>query len=101
MKEQNCLRCGHIWYQRKPTRPRRCPRCTQPYWDKPVGYRLPPEKMRVKAVKKECLRCGKKWMTWLPGQPITCPNPKCKSAYWDRLPGQTTFIPEMEEKVGG
>lgn len=30
-----CLRCGHHWIPRKPERPRICPKCKSPYWDKP------------------------------------------------------------------
>lgn len=35
MKENLCLRCGHNWYQRKPEKPRICPKCKSPYWDLP------------------------------------------------------------------
>jgi Zn finger protein HypA/HybF involved in hydrogenase expression len=30
-----CLRCGHTWTQRSDERPRICPKCKSPYWDKP------------------------------------------------------------------
>ena len=30
-----CTRCGHKWYPRTPERPRVCPKCKSPYWDKP------------------------------------------------------------------
>jgi rubrerythrin len=30
-----CLRCGHTWIPRKKERPRVCPKCHSPYWDKP------------------------------------------------------------------
>lgn len=29
-----CTRCGHVWYPRSPDRPRICPKCKSPYWDK-------------------------------------------------------------------
>jgi len=38
-----CLRCGHgsdlekPWYARKPERPRVCPDCKHPWWDRPRG----------------------------------------------------------------
>ena len=31
-----CERCGHTWVPRyKKERPRVCPKCKSPYWDKP------------------------------------------------------------------
>lgn len=31
-----CKRCGHNWSPRKPNRkPKVCPNCKSPYWDKP------------------------------------------------------------------
>jgi hypothetical protein len=30
-----CLRCGHEWIPRRPIKPKVCPKCTSPYWDKP------------------------------------------------------------------
>ena len=43
MKTNTCTRCGHKWYPRTPERPRVCPKCKSPYWDKPrkvkgIGY---------------------------------------------------------------
>jgi hypothetical protein len=35
MKTNTCTRCGHKWYPRTPERPRVCPKCKSPYWDKP------------------------------------------------------------------
>ncbi len=29
-----CLRCGHEWMRRKIDRPKQCPGCHSPYWDK-------------------------------------------------------------------
>jgi len=31
----SCLRCGHHWYPRAETTPRRCPKCKSVYWDVP------------------------------------------------------------------
>lgn len=30
-----CERCGHEWYSRSKVKPRVCPKCKSPYWDKP------------------------------------------------------------------
>lgn len=30
-----CLRCGHSWIPRRPLKPKVCPKCNSPYWDKP------------------------------------------------------------------
>jgi predicted Zn-ribbon and HTH transcriptional regulator len=30
-----CERCGHIWIPRAGLKPRVCPKCKSPYWDKP------------------------------------------------------------------
>ena len=30
-----CLRCGHKWYPRSKDKPKVCPHCKSPYWDKP------------------------------------------------------------------
>jgi hypothetical protein len=33
-----CTRCGHSWYPRNPSvKPKYCPKCNSPYWDKPRG----------------------------------------------------------------
>jgi predicted Zn-ribbon and HTH transcriptional regulator len=31
----SCTRCGETWLRRTLERPKKCPRCTSPYWDKP------------------------------------------------------------------
>lgn len=43
MKHLHCLRCGNEWIPRMDGRPKNCPRCKQPRWDKLA-------KRRVKAV---------------------------------------------------
>lgn len=35
LKGFKCLRCKHTWVPRRSDRPRVCPRCKSPYWDKP------------------------------------------------------------------
>ena len=30
-----CLRCGHIWWPKTPDKPRVCPKCKSPYYDRP------------------------------------------------------------------
>ena len=35
LREQQCLRCAHAWWPRRPTRSLRCPHCKSPYWDRP------------------------------------------------------------------
>ena len=32
MKQDECQRCGHTWYRRKPEGSIVCPRCKSPYW---------------------------------------------------------------------
>jgi len=29
-----CLRCGHTWYPRSFIKPKVCPKCSSPYWNK-------------------------------------------------------------------
>jgi len=33
-KKLECLRCGNIWNQRFKTKPKRCPICKNPNWNK-------------------------------------------------------------------
>jgi predicted Zn-ribbon and HTH transcriptional regulator len=36
-----CERCGHTWYPKSEKIPTVCPKCKNPYWDKPKkGKRL-------------------------------------------------------------
>jgi len=30
-----CTRCGHVWIPRIPRKPKQCPNCRSPYWNKP------------------------------------------------------------------
>ena len=44
-----CKRCGHSWMPRKQneqlkiTKPKVCPKCNSPYWDKPRGWYQKPK----------------------------------------------------------
>lgn len=33
-----CLRCGHVWVPRISAKPKQCPRCKQPGWDRPARW---------------------------------------------------------------
>lgn len=33
-KKQTCKRCEHSWNSRVPDKPKSCPNCKSPYWDK-------------------------------------------------------------------
>ena len=35
LKGFKCERCGHIWVPMSEDKPRGCPKCKSPYWDKP------------------------------------------------------------------
>lgn len=35
LKGWECERCDHQWVPREEERPRVCPKCKSPYWDKP------------------------------------------------------------------
>ncbi len=40
IKEYTCERCGHMWVPRDiRNKPRVCPKCKSPYWDKPKQSR--------------------------------------------------------------
>jgi hypothetical protein len=42
LPQYTCGRCGHTWIGKEPVRrPRRCPTCTSPYYDKPHKYHWP------------------------------------------------------------
>jgi len=34
IKGNKCFRCSHKWVQREEDKPRICPKCKSPYWDK-------------------------------------------------------------------
>lgn len=35
LKGYKCERCGHVWVPQSEEKPRVCPKCKSPYWDKP------------------------------------------------------------------
>lgn len=35
LKGYLCERCGHVWVPRDSEKPRVCPKCKSPYWDRP------------------------------------------------------------------
>ena len=35
LAQRTCLRCGKAWWPRSQSKPKRCPRCKSPYWDRP------------------------------------------------------------------
>ena len=39
IKQLKCLRCGRTWWPRSPQKPKFCPSCNSPYWDKPRRLR--------------------------------------------------------------
>ena len=46
-----CFRCGHKWVQREKEKPRICPKCKSPYWDKPKTKFTKKEKKNAKSSK--------------------------------------------------
>jgi DNA-directed RNA polymerase subunit RPC12/RpoP len=50
LKGYKCERCGHTWVPVSEERPRVCPKCKSPYWDKP---RSADWEKRVKAKLKD------------------------------------------------
>jgi len=35
LNEYTCERCSHTWLPRSQEKPRVCPKCMSPYWDRP------------------------------------------------------------------
>ena len=53
MKQCECLRCGYNWHSRIRQKPKQCPHCKSPFWDKvrrngmvTIGYELSVEVQR-------------------------------------------------------
>jgi len=36
LTQLECTRCPHKWFPRSTELPRVCPKCTSPYWNKPI-----------------------------------------------------------------
>jgi len=52
-----CKRCDHQWIPRSPNKPKVCPKCNSPYWDKERGwYDMRKEKEKQK--KKDAEEIG-------------------------------------------
>ncbi|MCY3804785.1 MAG: hypothetical protein OXF85_02855 [Candidatus Saccharibacteria bacterium] len=57
-----CTRCGHEWKPRSKTiSPKKCPKCTSPYWQQPIKKRGTSEaaKKKSKAINPSPLNEGK------------------------------------------
>jgi len=38
LRGYECARCGHKWVPRDDDKPKVCPKCKSPYWDKPRSH---------------------------------------------------------------
>lgn len=52
LPELKCLRCGTTWNPRTTTKPKNCPNCKSPYWDKPRKVE-PVKPVKVKLAPKK------------------------------------------------
>jgi len=52
LAQRTCLRCGKVWWPRSQSKPKRCPRCKNPYWDRPRRERHPPTPQTFEALTK-------------------------------------------------
>jgi len=61
-----CRRCGHVWYPRRPGRPKVCPVCKSPYWygQRRFGFRKLHEKGAA-LMTQFCPVCGKEFDSYL------------------------------------
>jgi len=41
LSQQTCFRCGKGWWPRCLSKPKRCPQCKSPYWDRPRQVKQP------------------------------------------------------------
>lgn len=98
MKQHTCKRCGHSWYPRGPTRPKNCPKCNSPYWDKEKETNLPNLTAKRTIAELSCKRCGHSWYPKSPRLPKHCA--KCNSPYWNVDRGwwkdKTKIAPDTE-----
>ncbi|MBW2991169.1 hypothetical protein KY348_05705 [Candidatus Woesearchaeota archaeon] len=53
-----CLRCGHEWLPRnKNNEPKVCPKCKNPYWDRPKkNKKFSKKSENIKKAQDKCLR---------------------------------------------
>jgi len=52
LAQRTCLRCGKAWWPRSQRKPQRCPRCKNPYWDRPRQEKEPPTPKSYEALTK-------------------------------------------------
>ena len=52
LHQQTCLRCGKRWWPRLPHKPKRCPACKSPYWNRPRRIRSDYPRGSLETVKK-------------------------------------------------
>jgi DNA-directed RNA polymerase subunit RPC12/RpoP len=52
LAQRTCLRCGKAWWPRSQSKPKRCPRCKSPYWDRPRQEKHPPAPQSFEALTK-------------------------------------------------
>lgn len=52
LAQRTCLRCGKTWWPRSQSKPKRCPRCKNPYWDLPRREKQPPTPQTFEALTK-------------------------------------------------
>ena len=52
LAQRTCLRCGKAWWPRSQRKPKRCPRCKNPYWDRPRQEKEPPTPKSYEALTK-------------------------------------------------
>ena len=52
LAQRTCSRCGRNWWPGILTKPKRCPRCKSPYWDRPRQGKIPRTAADFKALTK-------------------------------------------------
>ena len=52
LAQRTCLRCGKSWWPRSQSKPKRCPGCKNPYWDRPRREKEPPTPRTYEALTK-------------------------------------------------
>ena len=52
LAQRTCLRCGKAWWPRSQRKPKRCPQCKNPYWDRPRQQKEPPTPKTYDALTK-------------------------------------------------
>jgi hypothetical protein len=52
LAQRTCLRCGKAWWPRSQSKPKRCPQCKSPYWDRPRQEKHSPTPQSFEALTK-------------------------------------------------